>query len=70
MFGLCVRGLGLCPFSELVCDMLPRPLFQEDLPKSTMTEEHLASHSVRALLAGHPTPMVFYLPECAAAKGL
>jgi len=40
---LCTCGLGLCPFSELVCDLLPRQWYQ-GFAKGTLPEEYLSHH--------------------------
>jgi len=47
----CKYGLGLCPFSELVCDLLPRRLFHGS-PKAHCGRVS-QSQSWWALLGGH-----------------
>ena len=51
-FILYVSHVGLCPFGGLVRDLLLRRL-KGYLHENALPEEHLASRSERALLAGH-----------------
>jgi len=48
-------GLGLCPFSRLVYDpsLLLRGGRGGLSPECALPQEHLVSHSCRALLGGH-----------------
>ena len=52
-----ICGLGLCPFSKLVCDLLPRRLFHSS-PKA-----HCWGTSQSALLGGHKGYLVPFLPQ-------
>ena len=59
VFSLFVRGLGLSPFSGLVCDLLPWVLGV--FTHKRIARKYLASQSERALLGGHLGTMVLYL---------
>ena len=50
----------LCPFSDLVCDLLPN-----GSPKARSTAEEYVSHNLnRALIGGHKDNLVPFLPKC------
>jgi len=59
VFSLFVRGLGLDPFSGLVCDLLLRVLGV--FTHKRIDRKYLVSQSERALLGGHLGTMVLYL---------